>query len=149
MNNKENNSQYLYVQIDKFHLALPITQIIEVIIPDNGAEIRKQAGSQQSVFKYNDGQIPLVDLYCVLNNIPDNKPADCRIIITEWAGHRAAVIVDKAEEILRPETEMTAGTGYEIPGLSSEFLTGKIIVDDREISILALDKTINAVPARQ
>ena len=140
--------QYLCVKIDKFELAIPVLNIIEIIIADERAGIFKPDADNQDIYSYRDMQIPLINLLNILDISAQNTQLSGRIIICENGPDKAALLADSADEILRLDKNNISDLPTQLAGIKSDYLSGSISVDERSINILSLDRLIRSIPAR-
>jgi len=140
--------QYLCIRVDKFELAIPVLNIIEIIIADQSTDFHGQSADDPAVYSFRDLQIPLVDLSRILDEAPRNTPLGGRIIICEHGSDKAALLTDSADEILRLDDDSLSESTDSQSGIKADYLSGSISIDERIISILSIEKILRTVPTR-
>lgn len=134
---KNKQAQYLLVKISGRWVGVDVTDIIEIVKPEDST---LRAGADKQTISYRGNTIPIISLADILIGGQVKYETSHRILISEMGDKAAGLVVDSAEEIIRISRESLQSHADIETGLNADVLEGIITMDDRRIHIVSLER---------
>ena len=139
--------QYLYFTVNKIWLALDISHVDEILIPEGPIGMVSGSGQMSGEIKYGEKNIPLINLRESLFAVPYSQSDAYRIIVCSYDGKQFALQVDTAEEIAGVNQDNIGEAGVPEINFKPDYAEGVIREENRTYYILSL-KQLAAVPRK-
>jgi chemotaxis signal transduction protein len=123
-------------------LAVEVVNIIEIINPASEKYSDAGIAADEKSLSYQGKSLPLIRLADLIPEEVRRGGGSSRILISEYEGKEAALVVDSVEEIIRLSEEDMMSVESPQSGLSPDALAGTFRVDDREIGVISLGKIL-------
>jgi chemotaxis signal transduction protein len=141
--------QFLSFIINHHLFALEIGNIVEILLPPNLRKFDSDLPDACENIIYRGKKIPVLSLIKQLIKNPGRSSLDYRIIIIGRDNNFICLRVDSAEEILYVDEKNIQPPGSITSELNSEFLEGKIILEEQTIYILSLKRILELITVDQ
>ena len=136
---KVNMEQYLCVKLGGRWLGVDATQVVEIINPSSEKAIGTSLNTSGKSFSYHGQILPAIYLSDVLLNQRRTYDSNCRILVADYDGQLAGLVVDSAEEIIRVPEGTIVPVGETIDQQLNG-LSGMLETEERKIDIISLKK---------
>jgi len=133
---KKEVSQFLVVRLADEQYAINLEHTIEIIPPRKMSPVSDTIQPLPKHFEYEDGLIPIIDLWRPLKNRERASLTDTILVITEWGGEKAALLVDSADEILRIDGKDSAEIRFVSDGTKNDLIEARLNTDDRNLPVI-------------
>jgi purine-binding chemotaxis protein CheW len=134
--------QLVSFHLDKEEYGIEITRVREIILMGEITRVPETPPHIKGLINLRSTVIPIVDLRLRFG-LPEESPTDhTRIMVVNVAGKMIGIVVDAVSEVLRISQEQIAPPPPTVAGLSNEYLTGLVRLDDRMLILLDIDKIV-------
>ena len=123
--------QYLCFKISDYWLGIDVGNVVEIIKPKSNDVLKSDR------FDFEGKKLPVVNLADLLLGEQIKSDTDKRVLISEFDGNKAALIVDSAEEILSVENDESNSLEASSIPLNSEYLDGYLAFEERNVYLVS------------
>lgn len=123
--------QYLCFKISDYWLGIDVGNVVEIIKPKSNDVLKSDR------FDFEGKKLPVVNLADLLLGEQIKSDTDKRVLISEFDGNKAALIVDSAEEILSVENDESNSLETSSIPLNSEYLDGYLAFEERNVYLVS------------
>jgi len=123
--------QYLCFKISDYWLGIDVGNVVEIIKPKSNDVLKSDR------FDFEGKKLPVVNLADLLLGEQIKSDTDKRVLISEFDGNKAALIVDSAEEILSVENDESNSLEASSIPLNSEYLDGYLALEERNVYLVS------------
>lgn len=139
---KKTDSQYIVFNLGREEFGVEITKVVELQELFKITRVPKTPDYLKGVINLRGDIIPIIDLRKRLSLERVQNTEDTRIIILDFDGIVAGIIVDSSGEVLNAEKKHSESISNLTSLVSAEFILGIIKVKKRTIIILDFEKVM-------